>query len=48
MEITVVSELPEWIKFNQLTFKFEGIPVSTDSVLVKLRATDVVGLYIED
>jgi hypothetical protein len=48
LEISIVSELPEWMKFNPSSLKFEGAPTSRDPVVIVLRATDVVGHFIED
>jgi hypothetical protein len=48
LEVSVVGELPEWMKFNAQSLKFEGAPTSRDPIVIVLRATDVVGHFIED
>jgi hypothetical protein len=48
LEITIMSELPEWMKFNSQSLKFEGVPTSRDPIVIVMRATDVVGHFIED
>jgi hypothetical protein len=48
LEVTVEGELPEWMKFNPQSLKFEGVPTTRDPIVIVLRATDVVGHFIED